>query len=101
MRKTGNRCVGRALAALGLVILTGSANAGSFTRGCAARDIQVLSLVEERESTGAISSQGSTVAILTILHARMVCFEGRVLDALAIYDDVSNSITPTAVLSGR
>ena len=99
--KIENRCVGWGLAAMSLVVLTGSAHASSFTRGCAARDIQVLDLIVERESAGAISSQGSTAANLTIMHARMVCFEGRVLDALAIYDDVSDSITPTAVLSGR
>jgi hypothetical protein len=95
---TSVRC---ALAAICLPALTYTADAGTFTRGCAVRDIQVLSLVEERESAGAISSQRSTDAILTIMHARMVCFEGRVLDALAIYNSVSDSIMPTAALSGR
>ena len=90
-----------ALAAVGLAALTHSAAAGSFTRACAARDIQVLSLIEERESVNAISAQTSTDAILTVMHARMVCFEGRVLDALAIYDTVSESMTSNFLLSGR
>jgi hypothetical protein len=82
-----------ALAAVYLGMLTTTATAGSFTRGCAARDIQVLMLIEERESADAISAQKSNDAILTLLHARMLCYEGRVLDALSLYDDITQSLT--------
>jgi hypothetical protein len=67
--------------------------AGSFTRGCAARDIQVLTLIEQRESDGAVMAQKSTDAIMALLHARMVCHEGHVLDALALYDGIARSLT--------
>ena len=80
-----------ALAAVCLGTLATTATAGSFTRGCAARDMQVLMLIEERES--AISAQESTDAIMTMLHARIVCHEGRVLDALALYDDIAGGVT--------
>ena len=82
-----------ALAAVCLGTLTTTATAGSFTRGCAARDMHVLMLIEERESASAISAQESTDAIITMLHARMVCHEGRVLDALALYDDIAGGLT--------
>ena len=74
---------------------------GSFTRGCAARDIQVLDLIEERAGEGGISAQHSTDAIVTVMHARMVCFEGRVVDALAIYDRVSESVMSNPVRLGQ
>jgi hypothetical protein len=90
-----------AVAGICLAALIESASAGAFTRGCAARDAQVLALIEEREDAGSISSQGSSDAILALMHARMVCFEGRVLDALAIYENVGQSVTSTAIWSGR
>src|SRR5712671_4365195 len=64
-----------AFAAVCLAALTNSATAGSFTRACAARDMQLLKLIEEHENTNAISTEKSTDALLTIMHARMVCFE--------------------------
>jgi hypothetical protein len=81
-----------ALAAVCLGTLTTTATAGSFTRECAARDMQVLMLIEERQSASAISAQESTDAIISMMHARMVCSEGRVLDALALYDDIAGGL---------
>ena len=40
-------------------------------------------------------------AVLKMMHARMVCHEGRVLDALALYDSISESMTSTALVSER
>jgi hypothetical protein len=90
-----------ALAASILATLPATATAGSFTRGCAARDIQVLMLIEDRESTSAASADQVRNAMLLIMHARIVCHEGHALDALAIYDGIAQSITPQPTLSGR
>jgi len=68
--------------------------AGSFTRGCAARDLQILMLIEERESTNAISAERLSDAMITMMNARMRCYDGHVVDALAIYDSVAQSLTP-------
>jgi hypothetical protein len=73
--------------------------AGSFTRGCAARDLQILMLIEEREDTNAVSAERLSDAMLSMLEARIVCHEGRVIDAMALYDSISRSITPDPVLS--
>jgi hypothetical protein len=69
-----------------------SANARSFTRGCAARDLQILMLIEERESANAISAERLSDAMVKMMHARMVCYEGHVVDALAIYDSVARNL---------
>jgi hypothetical protein len=83
-----------AAAALCLGTAIVATSAGSFTRGCAARDLQVLGLIEERESTDARSAEILSGAMLTILNARMICYEGHVVDALAIYDDVAKNLAP-------
>jgi len=36
-----------------------------------------------------------------MLEARIVCHEGRVVDAMNIYDAIAQSITPDAPLSAR
>src|SRR5262249_13972883 len=76
--------------------MTTNATAGSFTRECAARDLQVLMLIEDQESTNAVASDKLDDAVLTMMDARIVCHEGHVLDALAIYDRIAESITPNA-----
>ena len=87
------------LATIVLGVMTHAATAGSFTRGCAARDLQLLTVIEEQERTGSMSAEKISEALLEMMHARIVCHQGRVLDALAIYDAVTESIQP--IRSGR
>ena len=61
-----------------LAALTATAAAGSFTRGCAARDMQVLMMIEERENTRTVSADQVREAMHQLLHARIVCNEGYV-----------------------
>jgi hypothetical protein len=90
-----NRSARTALAALCLGAMINGTTAGSFTRGCAARDLQILKLIEQRENTNAISAERLSDAMLTMINARMICYEGHVVDALAIYDSVARSLTPS------
>ena len=90
-----------ALAAVCLGTMINSASGGSFTRGCAARDLQILMLIEERENSNTVAADKLSDAMLTMMHARMVCDEGRVADALALYDSISQRIVSDAVPSGR
>jgi hypothetical protein len=78
-----------------------STTAGSFTRGCAARDLQILMLIEERENADAVSAEQLSDAMLSMLEARIVCYQGRVVDAMALYDNITQSITPDTFLSAR
>ena len=90
-----------ALTTVIVVALTGTAAAGSFARGCAARDMQVLMMIEERENTNVISADQLREAMNTLLHARIVCHEGYVVDALAIYDKISTGLTSNSAMAGR
>ena len=56
--------------------------------------MQVIMLIEDRESTRAVSADQLRDAMLSIMHARIVCHGGHVLDALAIYDGIAQNITP-------
>src|SRR5689334_17280852 len=87
------------IAAIGLGMMVDGATAGSFTRGCAARDLQILFLIEEQEGAGSVPSERLSDALIEMMHARIVCHEGRVLDALAIYDAVAENLRP--IRSGR
>ena len=87
------------LATIAVGVTTHAAAAGSFTRGCAARDLQLLTVIEEQERTGSMSAEKVSEALLEMMHARIVCHQGRVLDALAIYDAVTESVRP--IRSGR
>src|SRR5260370_15144782 len=84
-----------------LCTMVNSTTAGSFTRGCAARDIQILIMIEEREDTNAVSGDQLSDAMLAMLEARIVCHEGHVMDAMALYDSIVQSVTPDKVLSAR
>jgi hypothetical protein len=82
------------LATVIVSVMTHAAAAGSFTRGCAARDLQLLIVIEEQELTGSISAEKISEALLEMMHARIVCHQGQVLDALAIYNAVTEGIQP-------
>src|ERR1700688_1198082 len=75
-----------------LCTIINSTTAGSFTRGCAARDLQILMLIEERENTNVVSGDQLSDAMLAMLEARIVCHEGHVMDAMALYDSIVQSV---------
>jgi len=41
-----------------------------------------------------MSTEKVSDALIEMMHARIVCHHGRVLDALAIYDAVAESVRP-------
>jgi hypothetical protein len=88
-------------ACLSATMNAATAGGGAFTRGCAARDMQVLLMIEDREANNAVPAEILSAAMLTMMHARNVCHGGYVVDALAIYEGIIQSITPNPVLSSR
>ena len=90
-----NCSVHLAAAALCLGAMIDGTTAGSFTRGCAARDLQILMLIEERENTNAVSAERLSDALLTLMNARMTCHDGHEVDALTMYDSIVGSLTPS------
>ena len=84
------------LATVVLSVMTHAAAAGSFTRGCAARDFQLLTMIEEQESAGLASAEQLSEALIEMMNARIVCHYGRVLDALAIYNTIAEGVRPVS-----
>jgi hypothetical protein len=96
MRKHLLKCsIHAALVALCLGTVGNGAGAGSLTRECAVRDREILMLIEERESTNTISAERLSDAMFMMMDARMICREGREAGALAIYDNIATSVTPS------
>ena len=93
------RKITRCCAAAGAIWLTSVTSSmpagGAFTRGCAARDMQVMILIE----TSAISQQERIDAVRTMMHARIMCYEGYVVDALALYDTIAQRASTGWTLS--
>jgi hypothetical protein len=85
--------------AVGTIWLTSATSSmpagGAFTRGCAARDMQIMILIE----ASAISPQERIDAVHTIMHARIMCYEGYVVDALALYDTIAQRASSGWALS--
>jgi len=94
----GNR-VRLAIAAFALLVLAHPAQsqpdqATSFAPECAARDLEVVILLEQHGQGEEVASERVAHAAMTMLLAREVCAAGRVDEALAVYDSVINALRP-------
>ncbi len=98
-RKSCRQIINGVLVSACLCSGIGSVNAGGFTRGCAARDLQVMMMIEQREASNSISAAGASDAMVAMMNARIVCHEGKVVEALSIYDGLIQSIAAGAFLS--
>jgi hypothetical protein len=77
-------CVAVAAISLGTVT-NGMADGGTFTRGCAGHEMQIKMMLEG----GDISAQERKDATSTMVDARLMCLDGYVMDALALYDGIA------------
>jgi hypothetical protein len=82
---------------VGAVILsatTTGANAewqtGPFAMACALKEVKVITLIEDHADAGDLPSDSLGDARLAMLRARLACYEGRVGEALALYDGILN-----------
>jgi hypothetical protein len=76
-----------------------AAQATSARSLCAARDVQVITLIEEHGTANDIASERLSKAGLAQMEARLACSEGRVKEAVALYDGIIGSLGP--ILSRR
>ena len=97
MRRKFIGCCAAALAIWAGSATSSVAAGGGFTRGCAARDMQIMMLIE----ASSISQQERMDAVRTIMHARIMCFDGQVVDALRLYDDIAQSVASDWVSSNQ
>lgn len=73
---------------------------GHLSLDCARKEIAAITLIEDHGAAGDLSSERLGQAGLTMLRARTACYEGRVGEALALYDSILD-LAPVASLSGQ
>jgi hypothetical protein len=61
-----------------------------FAKECAVKEIAFTTLIEDHAAADDIPADRLGQAGLTMLRARLACYEGRVEEALALYDSVLN-----------
>ena len=90
-----------ALALVASVAMTISAmaqaQAGQFARECALKEVAVITLIEDHGAAEDVPADRLGNAGLTMLRARLTCYEGRVGEALALYDSILD-LGPVAAL---
>jgi hypothetical protein len=67
---------------------------------CALREIKVITLIEDHGDAGDIPSDKLAAAGVTMFEARLICYEGRVDEALALYDSIL-SLGPVVARNSR
>jgi hypothetical protein len=61
----------------------------SFSLACARHDLQAVMLIEEHGKAGRMAAQKITDAFFIVMRARVACQEGRVGEAIALYDGLA------------
>lgn len=84
----------RLLAALAFALLSSASYAANeppsaYLPLCAELDLAAISDIELAASTGQVSGEKIAAVFFLVMNARNACTEGRVSEALAIYDDIS------------
>jgi hypothetical protein len=59
---------------------------------CAARDLQVITLIEEHGGADDMAPERLAKAAMSMMLAREVCDAGRTQEALAVYDSIIGSL---------
>ena len=89
------------VASLAMTISAGAqGQAGKFDRDCALKDTTVITLIEDHGAAGDVPADRLGNAALTMLRARSVCYEGRVAEALALYQSILD-LGPVASVRGQ
>jgi hypothetical protein len=61
---------------------------GQFARECALKETAVITLIEDHGTAEDLPANRLGDAGLAMLRARMACYEGRVNEALALYESI-------------
>jgi hypothetical protein len=75
--------------------------AGPFSRECAVKETAVFTVIEDHGAAGDVSADRLGEAGLTMLRARSACYEGRVGEALALYDRIFDLGPVASLRAGR
>ena len=74
--------------------------AAQFARECALKEIAVITVIEDHGAAQDLPADRLGDAGLTMLRARSACYEGRVSEALALYESILD-LGPVASLRGQ
>ncbi len=69
-----------------------------FHEACALKEVTVITLIDDHGEAGDLPATRVSNAALTMLSARAACYEGRVSEALALYDSILD-LGPVAFLN--
>ena len=86
------------------VSLLGASAIAQATSGpslCAARDVQVVILIEDHGTANDVAPERLAEAVLSQLDARAACSEGPVTERIARYDEIIRSFGPMLSRSAR
>jgi hypothetical protein len=75
-------CLGMTLSAMA------QAQAVQFARECALKETEAITVIEDHGTAEDLPADRLSSAGLTMLRARLTCYEGRVSEALALYDSI-------------
>ena len=70
------------------VSATAQGQAGQFARECALKETAVITLIEDHGAAEDLPADRLGGAGLMMLRARLACYEGRVGEALALYESI-------------
>jgi hypothetical protein len=80
-----------------LLLLVGPAPAaesnGAIQQSCAMHDLTVFNLIEQNAEAETIKAENLADAFIEVLAARRLCGDGRLADALRIYDSVGQKLS--------
>lgn len=69
-----------------------------FDEACALKEVTVITLIDDHGEAGDLPATRVSNAAMTMLRARATCYEGRVSEALALYDSILD-LGPVAFLN--
>ena len=69
-----------------------------FHEACALKEVTVITLIDDHGEAGDLPATRVSNAALTMLRARAACYEGRVSEALTLYDSILD-LGPVAFLN--
>jgi hypothetical protein len=70
-------------------INTGTAGENVFLSACAERDLRIVMLLEHTEGTNDVAPDKLARVFFTVMAARNACAEGRIAEAIVLYDGVT------------
>jgi hypothetical protein len=79
---------------LGITITTATAQSIPGLELCAARDVEVVTLIEDHGDAADIAAERLAKAGLDQMQARLACSAGQSEQAIAIYDQIIGSLGP-------